>query len=87
MSIGIGLSLNNSAATISGLLRRGGVFARTPKIPAAARNPPALYRSAAVWSLWGEATLALYFWVCVAAAGPLRSLVVPAFSLPVRPGV
>jgi len=69
MSIGIGLSLNNSAATISGLLRRGGVFARTPKIPAAARNPPALYRSAAVWSLWGEATLALYFWVCVAAAG------------------
>ncbi|MDE2851924.1 MAG: glycosyltransferase [Acidobacteriota bacterium] len=69
MSIGIGLSLHNSAATLSGLLRRGGVFARTPKIPAAARNPPALYRSGAVWSLWGEATLALYFWVCVAAAG------------------
>ena len=36
---------------------------------AAAGKPPALYRSGAVWSLWGEATLALYFWVCVAAAG------------------
>ena len=34
-----------------------------------ARNPPAQYRSSAVWSLWGEATLALYFWVCIAAAG------------------
>ena len=69
MSIGIGLSLHNSAATIGGLLRRGGVFARTPKIPATARNPPAPYRSGAVWSLWGEAALALYFWVSVAAAG------------------
>ena len=68
MSVGIGLSLHNSAATIAGLLRRGGVFARTPKIPATARNPPAPYRSGAVWSLWGEAALALYFWVCVAAA-------------------
>ncbi len=74
MSIGIGLSLNNSAATIGGLFRRGGVFVRTPKIPTAARkttarNPSALYRSAGAWSLWGEATLALYFWACVAAAG------------------
>ena len=69
MSVGIGLSLHNSAAVVTGLFRRGGVFARTPKIPAGARNPPAQYRSNAVWSLWGEATLALYFWVCIAAAG------------------
>ena len=69
MSVGIGLSLHNSAAVATGLFRRGGVFARTPKIPAGARNPPAQYRSNAVWSLWGEATLALYFWVCIAAAG------------------
>ncbi len=69
MSVGIGLSLHNSAAVVVGLFRRGGVFARTPKIPAGAQEPPAQYRSAAVWSLWGEATLALYFWICIAAAG------------------
>ena len=69
MSVGIGLSLHNSAAVAAGLFRRGGVFARTPKIPAGARNPPAQYRSNAVWSLWGEAALALYFWICIAAAG------------------
>ena len=69
MSVGIGLSLHNSAAVATGLFRSGGVFARTPKIPANARNPPTLYRSNAVWSLWGEAALALYFWVCIAAAG------------------
>ncbi len=69
MSVGIGLSLNNTSATLGGLFRRGGVFARTPKIPAAARNPPPLYRSDAAWSLWGEGALALYFWVCVVAAG------------------
>ena len=90
MSIGIGLSLNNSAATISGLLlRRGGVFARTPKIPAAARNPPALYtgRSRGMEPLGRSDSRALLLGPAVAAAGPLRSLVVPAFSLPVRPGV
>ena len=69
MSVGIGLSLHNSAAVVTGLFRRGGVFARTPKLPAGAPDPPAQYRSRAVWSLWGEATLALYFWICIAAAG------------------
>ncbi len=67
MSIGIGLSLHNSAATIGGLLRRGGDFVRTPKIPPAVAAPPA-YRSDAAWSRWGEATLAIYFWACVAMA-------------------
>ncbi len=69
MSVGIGLSLHNSAAVVAGLFRRGGVFARTPKIPAGAQDLPAQYRSTAVWSLWGEAALALYFWFCMAAAG------------------
>ena len=69
MSVGIGLSLHNSAAVMAGLFRRGGVFDRTPKIPASAGRPPLLYRSGAVWSLWGEGMLALYFWVCIVAAG------------------
>ncbi len=69
MSVGIGLSLHNSAAVVVGLFCRGGEFARTPKIPADAQDPPAQYRSTVVWSLWGEATLALYFWICIAAAG------------------
>jgi len=69
MSIGIGLSLHNSAAFIAGLLRRGGVFARTPKVGSGTRNPPVPYRSGTVWSLWFEVVLALYFWICIAAAG------------------
>lgn len=69
MSVGIGLSLHNSAAVVAGLFRRGGVFARTPKVPAGAEDLPAPYQPTAVWSLWGEAALALYFWTCMAAAG------------------
>ncbi len=69
MSVGIGLSLHNAAAVVKGLVRRGGVFSRTPKVPPNATDPPAPYRSSAGWSLWGEAILAVYFWVCFFAVG------------------
>jgi len=64
MAIGIGLSINNSRAVLSGLFQRGGTFHRTPKYRIEQRGQDWLskrYRSGADLSFLLEGVLALYF--------------------------
>ena len=80
MGLGIGLSVNNGRAVISGLLRRGGVFHRTPKYKIEQRGQDWLgkrYRAGRTPSLWAEILLALYFAGCTvyaAASGMWMSI-------------
>jgi len=64
MAIGIGLSINNSRAVLSGLFQRGGTFHRTPKYRIEERGQEWLskrYRAGADLSCLVEGILALYF--------------------------
>ncbi|HVR28293.1 MAG TPA: glycosyltransferase [Thermoanaerobaculia bacterium] len=83
--LGIGLSLNNARAVLSGLLARGGVFVRTPKYRDAerpARRRVVRYRAAASPTLALEAAFALYFLgATLAAAGLGMWLAVPFLAL------
>ncbi|HZF07588.1 MAG TPA: glycosyltransferase [Thermoanaerobaculia bacterium] len=67
MAIGIGLSINNARAVVSGLLHRGGTFHRTPKYKIEQQGQDWLskrYRSGSDPSCWIEGCLALYFAAC-----------------------
>jgi cellulose synthase/poly-beta-1,6-N-acetylglucosamine synthase-like glycosyltransferase len=67
MAIGIGLSINNARAVVSGLLHRGGTFHRTPKYRIEQQGQDWLskrYRSGSDPSCLIEGILALYFAVC-----------------------
>ncbi len=71
LGLGIGLSVNNSRAVISGLLRRGGTFHRTPKYRIERRGEDWLgkrYRPGRNLSFLAELALALYFAGCVTFA-------------------
>ena len=71
MGLGIGLSVNNARAVLSGLFQRGGTFHRTPKYRIEHRGEDWLekrYRSGRNLSLWIEMALALYFLSCFAYA-------------------
>jgi cellulose synthase/poly-beta-1,6-N-acetylglucosamine synthase-like glycosyltransferase len=80
MSVGIGLSVNNAKAVISGLFHQGGTFVRTPKyrIEAAGENWTAKrYRVGSDPTRLFEALLTLYFVGCTvwaAAAGMWLSI-------------
>ncbi|HTQ80806.1 MAG TPA: glycosyltransferase [Thermoanaerobaculia bacterium] len=66
-AIGIGLSVNNARAVISGLLYRGGTFHRTPKYKIEQRGQDWLskrYRSVSDPTCFLEGLLALYFAAC-----------------------
>jgi cellulose synthase/poly-beta-1,6-N-acetylglucosamine synthase-like glycosyltransferase len=68
MGLGIGLSLNNSRAVISGLLHRGGTFHRTPKYRIEHRGQSwwgKRYRAGGDPTRAVEAVFALYFLVCM----------------------
>ncbi len=67
MGVGIGLSLNNSRAVISGLFHRGGTFHRTPKYNIETKGQSWLvkrYRAGGDPTRGLEALFALYFLVC-----------------------
>jgi len=80
MGLGIGLAVNNAAAVVAGLARRGGTFHRTPKYALSTRGEDwrrKAYRAAPSWTLAVEALLALWFAGCFAwavAAGMWASL-------------
>jgi len=71
MATGVGLSVPNSAAVVSGVFTRGGVFQRTPKYrregggTSRARGG---YGGGRRLSFWVEGALAAYFLGCVVAA-------------------
>jgi hypothetical protein len=68
MGLGIGLSLNNSRAVISGLLHRGGTFHRTPKYRIEHRGQSwwgKRYRAGGDPTRAVEAVFALYFLACM----------------------
>ncbi len=67
LGMGIGLSLNNARAVISGLLRRGGTFHRTPKYQierAGQEWRHKAYRADSSRLGWLEGAFALYFLGC-----------------------
>ena len=67
MGLGIGLSINNARAVLSGLFQRGGTFHRTPKYRIERQGEDWLrkrYRSRRNVSLGIELALALYFLFC-----------------------
>ena len=67
MGLGIGLSLNNARAVLSGLFQRGGTFHRTPKYRIERKGEDWLkkrYRSGRNVSLGVELAMALYFLAC-----------------------
>jgi cellulose synthase/poly-beta-1,6-N-acetylglucosamine synthase-like glycosyltransferase len=71
MGLGIGLSVNNSRAVLSGLFRRGGTFHRTPKYSIEHRGQDWLgkrYRSGRNVSFLAELALAVYFSACLVFA-------------------
>ncbi len=71
MGVGIGLAINNSRAVVSGVLRRGGVFERTPKYRIEQRRDGwrgKRYRVAQDSAVLVEGLLAVYFAVCFAVA-------------------
>ena len=71
LGVGIGLSVNNARAVLSGLFRRGGTFHRTPKYRIERRGEDWLgKRSRPGQSLWvlAELALAVYFAGCLAYA-------------------
>jgi cellulose synthase/poly-beta-1,6-N-acetylglucosamine synthase-like glycosyltransferase len=68
MGIGIGLSVNNARAVLSGLFRRGGTFHRTPKYRIERRGESWTakhYRASTDPTRAVEACLALYFLGCI----------------------
>ncbi len=72
MGVGIGLSVNNSRAVLSGLFQRGGTFHRTPKyrIERPGQDWAAKrYRASADPTRAVEAVLSLYFLACTLYAG------------------
>jgi cellulose synthase/poly-beta-1,6-N-acetylglucosamine synthase-like glycosyltransferase len=83
--LGIGLSLNNAGAVISGLLSRGGDFVRTPKFRDGERAAPRRrrrYRAARSPTVALEAAFALYFLAATLAAARLGMwLAVPFLAL------
>ncbi|HEX5760303.1 MAG TPA: glycosyltransferase [Thermoanaerobaculia bacterium] len=71
MGLGIGLSINNARAVLSGLLRRGGVFHRTPKYRIERRGEDwagKRYHAGTDPLIAAEGTLAVYFLACTAYA-------------------
>ncbi len=71
MGVGIGLAINNSRAVVSGLVRRGGVFERTPKYRIEDRRDGwrgKRYRVAHDGTVLVEGLLAGYFSACFALA-------------------
>ena len=67
MGLGIGLSLNNAAAVISGLRERGGEFHRTPKYSIVRRGEDwrgKRYRAGRSATVVFEGLFAAYFAVC-----------------------
>lgn len=71
LAIGIGLSVTNTAAVLGGLVRRGGVFQRTPKLRAEGRRQMAAtsgYRTARHGSSIVEIVLAGYFALAIVIA-------------------
>jgi cellulose synthase/poly-beta-1,6-N-acetylglucosamine synthase-like glycosyltransferase len=71
LGVGIGLSVNNARAVLSGLFHRGGTFHRTPKYRIERRGEDWLgkrYRPAGNVSFLLELALALYFVGCLAWA-------------------
>jgi cellulose synthase/poly-beta-1,6-N-acetylglucosamine synthase-like glycosyltransferase len=80
MGLGIGLAINNAAAVVAGLARRGGTFHRTPKYALLTRGEDwrgKAYRAVPSWTLAAEALFALWFLGCfayAAAAGMWASL-------------
>jgi hypothetical protein len=71
MAIGIGLSVNNARAVFSGMFRRGGEFARTPKHNVTGRQAPGLqkrYRGQRSAAVFVETALAIYLCVAVVLA-------------------
>jgi cellulose synthase/poly-beta-1,6-N-acetylglucosamine synthase-like glycosyltransferase len=74
LATGIGLSASNTAAVLGGLVRRGGVFERTPKVPAEGSRRVAAgfeYRATRRGSVMVEVGLAAYFLVAIGAAARL----------------
>ena len=72
MGVGIGLSLNNARAVLSGLFQRGGTFHRTPKYRIERRGQSwtaKRYRASTDPTRAVEAILALYFLGCTLYAG------------------
>jgi cellulose synthase/poly-beta-1,6-N-acetylglucosamine synthase-like glycosyltransferase len=71
MGVGIGLSVSNARAVLSGLCRRGGTFHRTPKYRIEQRGEDWFakrYRASQDPTRGLEAALALYFLGCTIAA-------------------
>ena len=71
MGVGIGLAINNSRAVVSGLLRNGGVFERTPKYRIEKRRDGwrgKRYRVAQDSTVLVEGLLAVYFCLCFVTA-------------------
>jgi cellulose synthase/poly-beta-1,6-N-acetylglucosamine synthase-like glycosyltransferase len=71
MGVGIGLSLNNARAVLSGLFQRGGTFHRTPKYRIERRGQSwtaKRYRAGTDPTRAVEAVLALYFLGCTVYA-------------------
>jgi cellulose synthase/poly-beta-1,6-N-acetylglucosamine synthase-like glycosyltransferase len=71
MGMGIGLSVNNARAVLSGLVQRGGMFYRTPKYRIEQRGEDwkgKRYRAGAGSSLFVELGLALYLAGCIVYA-------------------
>jgi hypothetical protein len=67
MGVGIGLSVNNARAVLSGLFQRGGTFHRTPKYKIEKRGEDWLgkrYRAGWSSSVLIELALAFYFGAC-----------------------
>jgi cellulose synthase/poly-beta-1,6-N-acetylglucosamine synthase-like glycosyltransferase len=67
MGLGIGLSVNNARAVLSGLFQRGGTFHRTPKYKIEKRGEDWLgkrYRAGWNVSVLIEVVLAVYFGAC-----------------------
>ncbi|MCB1055132.1 MAG: glycosyltransferase family 2 protein [Acidobacteria bacterium] len=75
MGLGIGLSVNNTRAVLGGLLRRGGVFHRTPKYSVIRPGEGwrfKRYRAGRSPSMLLEGFLALYLGVCLVVAWQQR---------------
>ncbi len=71
MALGIGLSVHNARAVVSGLLTRGGTFQRTPKYSIVApgqRWEAKRYRAGKSWSFLFEGLLAAYLLTCLGLA-------------------